>query len=173
MSGSKTPGAFRTDLRERRKAAGFTQKELAAQVGVTRQALIQVEAGEYLPNTTVSLRLARVLGCRVEDLFRLEDTLPETVDLGGASPSTGGRVLLGRVGQRMVGYPANPGRPLAGGYGPADALLRPGAARRSPSFELIFPAWTEAAGPTRCRLRPRRRWRPCERAGPTSRGLTW
>jgi molybdate-binding protein/DNA-binding XRE family transcriptional regulator len=131
MSSRRSQGAFRSSLKERRKAAGLTQKQLAAQVGLTRQALIQIEAGEYLPNTGASLRLARALGCRVEELFELDERLEEAVDLVGA----GGRVLLGRVGGRLIGFPANPGRPLAGGYGPADALVRPGEAP-----ELLVPA---------------------------------
>lgn len=124
MTGRKPPSPFRSHLKERRKAAGLTQKELASRVGLTRQALIQVEAGDYLPNTSAALKLANALSCSVEDLFQLDASLTETVDLGLPAPS--GRVLLGRVGPRLVGYPANPGRPLAGGYGPADALLRPG-----------------------------------------------
>jgi molybdate-binding protein/DNA-binding XRE family transcriptional regulator len=59
----------RSRLRERRTAREIEQGELARQVGVTRQALHAIETGRYLPNVALALRLARVLACRVEDLF--------------------------------------------------------------------------------------------------------
>lgn len=55
-----------------RKAREISAIDLAAQVGVTRQAIYAIEAGTYMPNTAVALRLARVLETSVEDLFALE-----------------------------------------------------------------------------------------------------
>jgi DNA-binding XRE family transcriptional regulator len=40
---------------------------------MTRQAMNAVEAGYYVPSTLVAMRLAKALGCRVEDLFQLTD----------------------------------------------------------------------------------------------------
>src|SRR6185436_17093134 len=59
-------------LRARRTQTGLTQEALARAAGITRQALSDVEAGRYAPSTEISLRLARTLGCRVEDLFWLD-----------------------------------------------------------------------------------------------------
>jgi molybdate-binding protein/DNA-binding XRE family transcriptional regulator len=58
-------------LRQRRQAAGISQKQLAERAGVTRQAVAAVEANQYCPATSVALLLARVLRCRVEDLFSI------------------------------------------------------------------------------------------------------
>lgn len=58
-------------LRERRQAAGLSQKQLADRVGITRQAVAAVETNVYSPATSVSLQLAHALHCRVEDLFRM------------------------------------------------------------------------------------------------------
>lgn len=55
-----------------RKSRGVSASDLAAQVGVTRQAIYAIEAGTYMPNTAVALRLGRVLETTVEDLFALE-----------------------------------------------------------------------------------------------------
>jgi DNA-binding XRE family transcriptional regulator len=65
------PSLIHKRLRERRKASGWTQLETARRVGITRQSLIHLESGRFVPSTTVALRLARVFGCQVEDLFSL------------------------------------------------------------------------------------------------------
>ena len=54
----------------------MSQAELAARAGVTRQAISAVETGKAVPTTPVALCIARVLGRRVEDLFRLADDRP-------------------------------------------------------------------------------------------------
>jgi putative transcriptional regulator len=65
--------ALRIHLREKRTAAGLTQEQLAEKVGVSRQTIISIEAGRYLPSLPLALRLARVFACAVEDLFALEE----------------------------------------------------------------------------------------------------
>lgn len=59
-------------LRAKRQLLGLSQKQLANMAGVTRQAVCAVEASQYSPATSVALRLAQVLRCRVEDLFSLK-----------------------------------------------------------------------------------------------------
>jgi putative molybdopterin biosynthesis protein len=63
--------AIENTMRSRRQGLGLSQQALATRCGLTRQAVNAIEAGQYIPNTAVALRLARVLGCRVEDLFQL------------------------------------------------------------------------------------------------------
>jgi len=57
----------------RKSAGGLTQLELAEKAGVTRQSIISIERGKYRPGVELALKLARVLGCRVEDLFELKE----------------------------------------------------------------------------------------------------
>ena len=59
-------------LHIKRTAAELTQVELAEAVGVTRQTIIAIEKGNYVPSVTLALRLASVLSCSVEDLFKEE-----------------------------------------------------------------------------------------------------
>ena len=59
-------------LAEIRKSRGVPAVDLAAQAGVTRQAIYAIEAGTYIPNTTVALHLARALETSVEALFALD-----------------------------------------------------------------------------------------------------
>ena len=56
-------------VRERRQGLGLTQEQLAERAGVSRQTIITIEGGRYDPSLPLALRLARLLGQRVEDLF--------------------------------------------------------------------------------------------------------
>ena len=58
---------------ERRKATGLTQEELAAALGVSRQTIISIERGKYVPSLPLALRLARYFGCATEELFTIEE----------------------------------------------------------------------------------------------------
>ncbi len=63
-------------LKLARVAAGdLTQQELAEKVGCSRQTIHSIESGKFLPSVELALKLARVLNVRVEDLFKLEETI--------------------------------------------------------------------------------------------------
>ncbi len=59
-------------LEEFRRAAGLTRAGLAAAVGVHYQTVGYLERGEYAPSLALALRIAALLGVRVEDVFALE-----------------------------------------------------------------------------------------------------
>lgn len=61
----------RSDVAAARRRAGLTQKRLGELVGVSRQTVVEIEAGGYNPSTAVALRLAVVLESSVEGLFAL------------------------------------------------------------------------------------------------------
>jgi putative molybdopterin biosynthesis protein len=71
---TETIQKFSNQLKSIRTQKGFSQGELAARAGITRQAVSSIESNLYLPTTGVALHLASVLGCRVEDLFNLVTT---------------------------------------------------------------------------------------------------
>ena len=58
-------------LQELRKQAGLTQEELSNSAEVSRKSINAIENGVYVPSTVLSLKIARTLKCKVEDLFRL------------------------------------------------------------------------------------------------------
>lgn len=60
-------------LKVARAEMDLTQGELAERIGVTRQAVNSIELGKYVPSTELALKMARVLGKRVEELFQLEE----------------------------------------------------------------------------------------------------
>lgn len=49
----------------------MTQEQLARKVGVTRQTIIALEAGKYVPSLVLAMRIASVFGKRVDDVFIL------------------------------------------------------------------------------------------------------
>jgi len=58
--------------RLRFEAGEMTQQALADKVGVTRQTIIATEQGRYAPSLPLAIKIARVFGKTVEDVFRLE-----------------------------------------------------------------------------------------------------
>jgi len=61
-----------TSLKEVRLRKELTQEALAAAVGVTRQTIIAVEKGKFVPSVKLALQLAGVLNTPVAKLFWLE-----------------------------------------------------------------------------------------------------
>jgi putative transcriptional regulator len=54
-----------------RKSAGLTQQELSISANVSRKSINAIENGIYVPSTVLALRIAKILKCKVEDLFKL------------------------------------------------------------------------------------------------------
>jgi|TARA_B100001093_G_scaffold124697_1_gene117349 putative transcriptional regulator len=59
------------NLEDLRKKAGLTQQELSEAAEVSRKSINAIENGIYVPSTVLSLKIARTLKCKVEDLFKL------------------------------------------------------------------------------------------------------
>lgn len=56
-------------LKEYRDARGWSQGELARRVGVSRQTINAVETDKYDPSLPLALRLARLFGTDVTEIF--------------------------------------------------------------------------------------------------------
>lgn len=59
----------RNAVRMARTARQLTQAELAREIGVTRQTVVAVEAGDYAPSVYLALAIAARLDGTVEQLF--------------------------------------------------------------------------------------------------------
>jgi putative transcriptional regulator len=53
--------------------AGSTQAELAAALGVSRQTVISIENGRYLPSLPLAFRIARLFEVPLEHVFELTE----------------------------------------------------------------------------------------------------
>lgn len=58
------------NVKKYRNKAGITQKRLAELLGVGQSTVAMWEAGENLPCAGKLPKLAKILGCSVDDLFR-------------------------------------------------------------------------------------------------------
>ena len=56
-------------LKELRAAQGLNQQELGSLVGASRQTVSLIERGDYNPSITLALRIAKVFGRPVEEVF--------------------------------------------------------------------------------------------------------
>ncbi len=59
-------------VRDARRQSGLTQDELAMKVQATRQTIIAIEKGNYVPSVLLALKIARVLQQNVEEIFSYE-----------------------------------------------------------------------------------------------------
>jgi putative transcriptional regulator len=60
---------MRNRLNDLRAARDWTQADLAARVGVSRQTIISLEKGKYDPSLPLAFRIAAVFGAAIEDIF--------------------------------------------------------------------------------------------------------
>ena len=59
------------NLEEIRKSAGLTQQELSDNAEVSRKSINAIENGIYIPSTLLALKIAKILKCKVDDIFKL------------------------------------------------------------------------------------------------------
>ncbi len=64
---------MRSRLRVLRAERGWSQQELADQLGVSRQTVNAIETGKYDPSLPLAFRIARTFGAAVEDVFEPEE----------------------------------------------------------------------------------------------------
>ena len=51
----------------------MSQQELANRAGCTRQTIIALEQGKYVPSLELAFQIARTFGVTVEDVFQYEE----------------------------------------------------------------------------------------------------
>ncbi len=59
-------------VRAARTSLKLTQDELAEAVQATRQTIIAIEKGNYVPSVLLALRIASILNKKVEEIFSYE-----------------------------------------------------------------------------------------------------
>ena len=112
-------------LKSLRTAKRLSQGDLAQMAGLTRQAIYAIEATRYLPTTAVSLRLAKALQCRVEDIFSLisDGEIIEGELIGAAPVNDRVRVKVAQIGNRTIVRPLSELGDVLSLTVPADGLL--------------------------------------------------
>lgn len=64
---------LRNRVKELRSQRGWTQQQLAAAVGVSRQSINSIERDRYVPSLPLALTFSRVFGCSTDEIFKLEN----------------------------------------------------------------------------------------------------
>jgi putative transcriptional regulator len=65
---------MRNSIKVERARLNVTQAALAEQVKVARQTIIAIEAGRFVPSTVLAFKIAKVLNCKADEIFELEET---------------------------------------------------------------------------------------------------
>jgi len=63
---------MKNKIKIERAKANITQAELAEKVNVSRQTINAMELGKYVPSTVLALKIAKVFGKTVNEIFELE-----------------------------------------------------------------------------------------------------
>ncbi len=63
---------MKNKIKIHRAIHNLTQEELANKICVSRQTINTMESGKYIPSTALSLKMAKLFGVTVEELFQLE-----------------------------------------------------------------------------------------------------
>jgi len=64
---------MKNNIRVERAIKNITQGDLADQVAVSRQTINSIESNKYVPSTVLALKIARVFGKPLEEIFTLEE----------------------------------------------------------------------------------------------------
>ncbi len=116
-------------LKEIRNSKKITQTQLADLVGIKRQAIYDLETGRYLPNTSIALRLARSLNCRVEDIFCENSQENHPIVLVDRTEETDPRVSVAKIRNTLYAYSLSRTHSIMEEMRAADGLLEPGNKR--------------------------------------------
>ncbi len=66
---------MRNNIKQLRKEAGLRQEDMAKKLGVSRQTIIAIENDKYNPTLELAMRIALLLGQKVEDIFFLNESM--------------------------------------------------------------------------------------------------
>ena len=64
---------MKNKIKQLRKQAGLRQEDMATKLGVSRQTIIAIENDKYNPTLELAMKIAILLGLKVEDIFFLNN----------------------------------------------------------------------------------------------------
>lgn len=111
----------------------MTQIDLAEHADVSRQLIAAVEGGRNAPSVDAAIRLARVLGTAVEELFASDPC--EWRPIAGARPREGESVLAAVVGRNLVTRTLDPREAGAFSWTAPDGVIEDGAVHLFPGAD--------------------------------------
>ncbi|GJM65006.1 helix-turn-helix transcriptional regulator [Persicobacter diffluens] len=64
---------MKNSIKIQRAIKNLTQKDLAKKIGVSRQTINAIEKQRYTPSTILALKISKVFGLSVNEIFELEN----------------------------------------------------------------------------------------------------
>ncbi|GAB3202232.1 putative transcriptional regulator [Pontibacter aydingkolensis] len=64
---------MKNSIKVERAIHSLTQEDLAKKIGVSRQTINAMEANKYVPSTVLALKIAKLFGKPVEEIFELSE----------------------------------------------------------------------------------------------------
>lgn len=64
---------MKNTIKVERAKKNWTQADLAEKINVSRQTINSIETGKFIPSTILALKMAKVFGTPVEEIFIIED----------------------------------------------------------------------------------------------------
>jgi len=64
---------MKNNIKVQRAILNLTQQDLAERIGVSRQTINAMEAAKYVPSTVLALKLSKLFGKPVNEIFDLEE----------------------------------------------------------------------------------------------------
>lgn len=63
---------MKNSIKVERAKKNWTQEDLAQKIKVSRQTIISIENGKFVPSTILALKMAKAFETNVEEIFQLE-----------------------------------------------------------------------------------------------------
>lgn len=64
---------MRNKIRIERAILNITQADLAERINVSRQTINAIESNKYVPSAVLAMKIAKIFGKTVEDIFELDE----------------------------------------------------------------------------------------------------
>ncbi len=77
-TGNGTP--MKNKIKVFRAMHDMTQEDLAQAIGVTRQTILAIEKGKYVPSLDLAFRISRRFSVNIEEVFQYDDAAV-TIDI--------------------------------------------------------------------------------------------
>jgi putative transcriptional regulator len=71
-TGNGTP--MKNKIKVFRAMNDMTQEDLAQAIGVTRQTILAIEKGKYVPSLDLAFRISRRFSVNIEEIFQYEES---------------------------------------------------------------------------------------------------
>ena len=97
--------SFHNRVRDFRQRHGWSQAQLAEATGISRTAVSAIEGFRLTPSVATAISLATVLGCTVEQLFRMAEVIEGVEGWAFPPPNLPWRYWQAEVGGRVRVYP--------------------------------------------------------------------